>query len=105
MLVKIGAVVSSLALAGTYVSCRRIGTHPDAQTDHTIPAAPTPAAKPPDPVLFYGTKSGPVELVHTPPPAPTPPLPTSQTLLPDSKVQVPLIKPSTPAHSPAQAPR
>jgi len=104
LIVRVGAIASSLALAGAYVSCRSVGTHADSQTAQTPP--PTPEERT-EPTLFYGTKSGAIEFPQEAapkPPAPARPQapaqpPARRTLMPGSKSLSPIIPASTPSQT------
>jgi hypothetical protein len=90
-IVRIGAIVCSLTLAGVYVSCRSVGT-PDAQTSVALPAQQQH-----DSAMFSGTKSAPIELPKVPP-AP----PASQTLMPSSKSALIIDRPAQKQSAPRQ---
>ena len=84
---KIGAVVSSLALAAVYVSCRTAPPHADSKTEQTPVTT--------EPQVFSGSKSGAV--FRAPPP---PPAQQSQTVMSGSKSLAPVIREPRPAQPP-----
>jgi hypothetical protein len=104
LIVRAGAVASSLALTAAYVSCRSVGTHADSQAAQTQASTPEERT---EPTLFYGTKSGAIEFPQEA--APKPPAtaqpqastqpPARRTLMPGSKSLSPIIPASTPSQT------